>query len=177
MGNPPKKAQIHILYANFISTPIGRMMSVTDATHVYLLEFMDRRGLEKEIETLRKKHHARILVGETNVHQQLAKELALYFEKKLTKFTVPLSLHGTPFQMKVWEQLSLIPAGETRSYRDLAAKLGDPHLVRAVGNANGANQLAIIIPCHRVIQTSGELGGYGGGIERKKYLLQLEQRA
>lgn len=164
MGNPPKKAQIHILYANFISTPIGRMMSVTDATHVYLLEFMDRRGLEKEIETLRKKHHARILVGETNVHQQLAKELALYFEKKLTKFTVQLSLHGTPFQMKVWEQLSLIPAGETRSYRDLAAKLGDPHSVRAVGNANGANQLAIIIPCHRVIQTSGELGGYGGGL-------------
>lgn len=67
-------------------------------------------------------------------------------------------------------------AGETRSYRDLAIMLGDPHLVRAVGNANGANQLAIIIPCHRVIQTSGELGGYGGGIERKKYLLQLEQR-
>ncbi|MGQ9021315.1 MULTISPECIES: bifunctional transcriptional activator/DNA repair enzyme AdaA [unclassified Bacillus (in: firmicutes)] len=176
MGNPPKKTQTKILHANFISTPIGRMISVTDATHVYLLEFVDRRGLEKEIENMRKKHQARILVGETNVHQQLAKELTLYFEKKLTQFSVPLSLHGTPFQMKVWDLLTRIPSGKTSSYRELAVMLGDPHLVRAVGNANGANQLAIIIPCHRVIQTSGELGGYGGGIERKKYLLQLEQR-
>lgn len=176
MGNPPKKTQTKILHANFISTPIGRMISVTDATHVYLLEFVDRRGLEKEIENMRKKHQARILVGETNVHQQLAKELTLYFEKKLTQFSVPLSLHGTPFQMKVWDLLTRIPSGETSSYRELAMMLGDPHLVRAVGNANGANQLAIIIPCHRVIQTSGELGGYGGGVERKKYLLQLEQR-
>lgn len=102
MGNPPKKAQVNILHANFISTPIGRMMSISDATHVYLLEFMDRRGLEREIENIRKKHHARILVGETNVHQQLAKELALYFEKKLTQFTVPLAIHGTPFQKRVW---------------------------------------------------------------------------
>ncbi|MES1036334.1 bifunctional transcriptional activator/DNA repair enzyme AdaA [Bacillus pumilus] len=175
MGNPPKKAQTKILHANFISTPIGRMISVTDAAHVYLLEFMDRRGLEKEIENMRKKHHARILVGETNVHHQLVKELTLYFERKLTRFTVPLSMHGTPFQLKVWGLLTRIPSGETSSYRDLAVMLGDPHLVRAVGNANGANQLAIIIPCHRVIQTSGELGGYGGGVERKKYLLQLEQ--
>ncbi|BBP88727.1 hypothetical protein BsIDN1_23450 [Bacillus safensis] len=97
MGNPPKKAQIHILYANFISTPIGRMMSVTDATHVYLLEFMDRRGLEKKIETLRKKHHARILVGETNVHQQLAKELALYFEKKADQVYCTAFLTWHPF--------------------------------------------------------------------------------
>lgn len=89
---------------------------------------------------------------------------------------MPLAIHGTPFQKRVWDLLLQIPPGETRSYRDLAIMLGDPHLVRAVGNANGANQLAVIIPCHRVIQTNGELGGYGGGIERKKYLLQLEQK-
>ncbi|MFS0654413.1 bifunctional transcriptional activator/DNA repair enzyme AdaA [Bacillus sp. 179-C3.3 HS] len=175
MGNPPKKTDVKILYAHFITTPIGRMISMSDETHLYLLEFLDRRGLEKEIENMRNKQNVRILFGETEVYQRLVEELHLYFEKKLTTFTVPLSLHGTPFQRKVWDLLVNIPAGETRSYRDLATILGDQHLVRAVGNANGANQIAIVIPCHRVIQTNGGLGGYAGGIERKKYLLQLEQ--
>lgn len=87
----------------------------------------------------------------------------------------PLYLFGSPLQQKVWEQLQEIPVGETRSYKDLAGNLGDVNKVRAVGNANGANQISILIPCHRVIASNGDLGGYGGGVARKQYLLDLEQ--
>lgn len=175
MGNPPKKANVLLLYANIITTPLGRMISITNESYLFLLEFMDRRGLEKEIEKLRLKHNARIVTGETEINKSVVEQLGRYFSKQQTHFTIPLYLDGTPFQKKVWHELQQIPAGETRNYQDIALSLGDPHYVRAVGNANGANQISIIIPCHRVIKTSGELGGYGGGVHRKKYLLNLEQ--
>ncbi|MED4057298.1 trifunctional transcriptional activator/DNA repair protein Ada/methylated-DNA--[protein]-cysteine S-methyltransferase [Niallia taxi] len=175
MGNPPKKTSISIIYANIFSTPLGNMISLSDANYLYLLEFTDRRGLEREIEKLRVKQNARILPGNTDVHTSLVHQLNLYYSNKLFQFSIPILKSGTPFQMKVWDILSSIPTGQTMSYQDIASKLGDKNLVRAVGNANGANQIAIIIPCHRVINTNGELGGYGGGIERKKYLLELEK--
>lgn len=174
MGNPPKRANVLLLYANIITTPLGRMISITNESYLFLLEFMDRRGLEKEIEKLRLKHNARIVTGETEINKSVVEQLGRYFSKQQTHFTIPLYLDGTPFQKKVWHELQQIPAGETRNYQDIALSLGDPHYVRAVGNANGANQISIIIPCHRVIKTSGELGGYGGGVHRKKYLLNLE---
>ncbi|MEN2667212.1 trifunctional transcriptional activator/DNA repair protein Ada/methylated-DNA--[protein]-cysteine S-methyltransferase [Listeria aquatica] len=174
MGNPPKKTEVKPLYANIIAMPVGRMFSLTDEEALYLLEFMDRRGLEREIEQLRKKHNARILVGKTETNAKLEQELEEYFAQERTDFTIPLHLDGTPFQKQVWQSLLEIPSGETRSYQEIALTLGNKNLVRAVGNANGLNKIAIVIPCHRVIQTNGELGGYGGGIRRKKYLLQLE---
>jgi AraC family transcriptional regulator of adaptative response/methylated-DNA-[protein]-cysteine methyltransferase len=176
MGNPPKKGVIKILYASFVSTPIGRMISLSDDSYLYLLEFLDRRGLEKEIEKMRRKYNARIIHGETVITQNLANELALYFKEELTHFTTPIHTEGSAFQEKVWQLLCDIPIGTTVNYKDIAIQLGDKNKVRAVGNANGANQLAILIPCHRVINTNGELGGYGGGIARKKYLLDLERR-
>ncbi|MFC6345775.1 bifunctional transcriptional activator/DNA repair enzyme AdaA [Vagococcus carniphilus] len=175
MGNPAKKTAIKVLNANFISTPIGQMMSISDEEYIYLLEFADRRGLEREIERLRLKLNARIIPGQNKTNELLEQQLGEYFKKERTTFDVPLFRMGTPFQKKVWQILEEIPKGEVWSYKDIAEKLGNKNKVRAVGNANGANQLAIIIPCHRVIKTNGELGGYGGGLERKKYLLALEK--
>ena len=101
-------------------------------------------------------------------------QLDAYFAGERETFDVPLALHGTPFQRRVWEQLTRIPFGETISYSELARRLGDPKLVRAVGLANGRNPVSIIVPCHRVIGADGSLVGYGGGLERKQWLLEHE---
>jgi methylated-DNA-[protein]-cysteine S-methyltransferase len=101
-------------------------------------------------------------------------QLDAYFAGELEAFDIPLALHGTPFQQRVWEQLTRIPFGETISYSELARRLGDPKLVRAVGLANGRNPVSIIVPCHRVIGADGSLVGYGGGLERKRWLLEHE---
>lgn len=98
-----------------------------------------------------------------------------YLEGKRTEFDVPLDLRGTPFQLSVWNALLAIPYGETRSYGDVAKNVRNPDAVRAVGAANGANPVALIVPCHRVIQSGGKLGGYGGGLDLKRRLLAMEQ--
>lgn len=104
-------------------------------------------------------------------------QLNAYFAGELKDFTLPLSLHGTPFQRSVWDQLRKIPYGETRSYGQLAAALGNPGASRAVGLANGRNPIGIIVPCHRVVGASGSLTGYGGGLPRKQRLLDFERGA
>ena len=175
MGNPRKKGDIKLLWAHFISTPIGTMLSLADEEYLYLLEFTDRRGLEREIERLRLSENFRIVPGKNRINQLTEKELQAYFRKELKSFSVPIRKKGTPFQQSVWALLDEIPIGSTWTYKDIAEKLGNADKVRAVGNANGCNQLGIIVPCHRVIKTSGELGGYAGGIERKNYLLSLEK--
>jgi methylated-DNA-[protein]-cysteine S-methyltransferase len=101
-------------------------------------------------------------------------QLDAYFAGELERFDVPLALHGTEFQLRVWDELVQIPFGETISYSELARRLGDPKLVRAVGTANGRNPVSIIVPCHRVIGADGSLVGYGGGLERKQWLLEHE---
>ncbi|MGT2924405.1 bifunctional transcriptional activator/DNA repair enzyme AdaA [Streptococcus caviae] len=176
MGNPAKKTTVKVLTASFITTPIGRMLALADEAYLYLLEFDNRRGLEREIERLRSRLNARIIHGSNTLLQQLEQELAAYFSGTFTGFTIPLHLSGSAFQRAVWDLLRKIPLGETLTYKDLALALGDVNKVRAVGNANGANQIAILIPCHRVIASDGSLGGYGGGTERKKYLLELEKK-
>lgn len=102
-------------------------------------------------------------------------QLGEYFDGKRTEFDVPLRMHGTDFQRKVWDALLDIPAGETRTYGDLAARLGQPSASRAVGLANGKNPISIIVPCHRVVGANGSLTGYGGGLPRKRFLLELER--
>lgn len=176
MGNPATNASTRILNASFISTPIGRMLCLSDEEYLYLLEFEDRRGLEREIEQLRMKHQFRIIYGQTIIHQQVEAQLAEYFQGERTTFSLPLFYDGSPFQKQVWKILETIPSGQTLSYRDIALQLGDKHKVRAVGRANGLNKIAIIIPCHRVIGSDGSLTGYAGGLERKQYLLELEKR-
>lgn len=105
---------------------------------------------------------------------ELARELEAYFAGTLRRFDVPLDRQGTPFQKRVWRELEGIPFGETRSYRQIATAIGTENAVRAVGAANGANPVPIVVPCHRVIGSSGKLVGYGGGLELKKRLLELE---
>ena len=110
-----------------------------------------------------------------DLHYRAVAELEQYFAGSLRDFTVPIKLHGTPFQLAVWQELLKIPYGETRSYKDIALAIGKPKATRAVGGANHNNPISIIVPCHRVIASDGSLGGYGGGLDIKQWLLELEK--
>ena len=173
---PTKLGNQKILKAAWLDTPLGPMVAIANDEALYLLEFVDRRGLEREIERLRQKTQSAIIPGRTQTIDLIEKELNLYFKGKLKIFETPLLPIGSLFQKRVWEELLKIPPGETRAYAELAITLGKPSAFRAVAQANGANQFAIIIPCHRVINTNGELGGYGGGIPRKKWLIDHERK-
>ncbi|HYF91763.1 MAG TPA: methylated-DNA--[protein]-cysteine S-methyltransferase [Symbiobacteriaceae bacterium] len=109
--------------------------------------------------------------------EPVARQLAAYFDRTLTEFDLPLDMRGTPFQREVWQALTTIPFGQTRSYGQIAAQIARPKAVRAVGAANGANPVPVIVPCHRVIGSNGTLTGYAGGLELKQRLLELEGRA
>jgi len=152
------------------------MIAIADEEGLYLLEFVDRRGLENEIKKLRKKLNAAIVPGENAVLKNIAFEIKNYFDNKIFIFTTPIHLIGSIFQKKVWEALRNIPPGETRAYLDIAKSIFAPKAFRAVALANGANPLCIIVPCHRVINSNGKIGGYGGGIARKQWLLEHEKK-
>lgn len=161
----------------WILTPLGPMIAGATDEGICLLEFSDRRMLEAQFKTLRRLFDGPVVMG-TNPHlERLQAELAGYFARTLREFSVPLVFPGTAFQRRVWEHLLKVPYGQTRSYQELAAAVGDPAAVRAVGRANGMNRIAILIPCHRIVNKNGDLGGYGGGLRRKQYLLDLELSA
>ncbi|MEM8547180.1 MAG: methylated-DNA--[protein]-cysteine S-methyltransferase, partial [Pseudomonadota bacterium] len=165
------------LRATPLETPLGTMLAIGDDDHLHLLEFMDRRALKGELRKLQKFAPGDIGVGESATTDQVAKELNAFFNGQLRTFETPLHLHGTPFQQQVWRELMRIPLGETRSYAQLASAIGKPTAMRAVARANGANQLALVIPCHRVIGADGSLTGYGGGLWRKQKLIDVERSA
>ena len=171
MGAPPAGRTARALFAVWLDTPLGPMTAIGDEDALYLLEYVDRRGLERQIERLRLRAKAGIVPGRTAPIAQIEAELAAYFAGRSMRFTTPLARLGSPFQNAVWDALLAIPPGQTRSYADLARAIGKPQAVRAAAQANGANQLAIVIPCHRVINADGALGGYGGGLPRKHWLL------
>lgn len=172
---PTKQGQNNILVASRLDTKLGPMIAIASEAALYLLEFVDRRGLEREVERLRKKTKSVIIPGQTPPLLSIQHELNAYFNGQLSVFNTPTCLLGSPFQLQVWDALQIIPHGETRSYADIARSIGKPTAFRAVAQANGANQLAIIIPCHRVINNNGGLGGYGGGITRKQWLINHEK--
>lgn len=160
---------------SWIRSPLGPLVAGATAAGICLLEFTDRRMLEAQFDAMRKRFDAPVVPG-CNTHlEKLEEELESYFAGSLQEFTVPLIYPGTPFQRRVWDQLLAIPYGATRSYQHIAAATGDPKAVRAVGRANGMNRIAIVIPCHRVVNKDGRLGGYGGGLRRKQFLLDLER--
>jgi AraC family transcriptional regulator of adaptative response/methylated-DNA-[protein]-cysteine methyltransferase len=177
MGAAPTACDQHhkILKSAWLDTPLGPMLAISDDEGLYLLEFVERRGLEKEIERLYHKTKAVIIPGRTAAIDSIEQELGHYFAGELKKFKTSIHLLGSPFQKMVWQELMHIPYGQTRSYLAQAEAIGKASSVRAVANANGANQLALIIPCHRIINSNGELGGYGGGIVRKQWLLDHEK--
>jgi len=176
-GTPPSDAKdAKVLQAAWYESPLGAMIAIGNDEHIYLLEFVDRRGLENEIIQLRKRAGCVIIPG-TNPHlDKLGEELKSYFDGSTVEFTVPFTMGGTEFERAVWKQLCMIPPGETWSYAQLARNVGKPAAVRAVGRANGKNCLAIIIPCHRVIGADGSLSGYGGGVWRKRWLIDHERK-
>ena len=171
-GKFPKDA---LLRAAHIPTPLGDMIAVCDTRALHLLEFADRKALPTELARLRKMAKVDIGIGRTDVTTQVAQELEAFFDGKCPEFKVPVVMHGTPFTRAVWTALRAIPAGQTRSYGALAQSIGAPTASRAVARANGANQIALIIPCHRVIGADGSLTGYGGGLWRKQKLIDLEK--
>ncbi|MBL4615064.1 MAG: methylated-DNA--[protein]-cysteine S-methyltransferase [Magnetovibrio sp.] len=142
-----------------------------------MLEFTDRRGLEREIERLRSRHKARIIPGHTAITRSIEDELRNNFAGQLRTFETPLAEFGSDFQKSIWQALRGVPFGTTSTYADLSIQVGKPGANRATGRANGDNQLAIIVPCHRILDADGALVGYGGGIERKQWLIEHEKRA
>lgn len=172
---PTKLGESQILKASWLDTPLGPMIAIANEEALYLLEFVDRRGLEREIERLRKRTKSAIIPGHTKQIASIENEIKRYFKGELTEFKTPVFFLGSPFQKRVWEELMKIPPGETRSYAEIARAIEQPAAFRAVAQANGANQFAIVIPCHRVINSNGEIGGYGGGVARKQWLLDHER--
>ncbi len=162
-----------IKYVRILS-PLGPLVAGANTRGICLLEFADRPMLETQLNRIKKRFDAEVIPGESTFLDALQLQLEKYFEGSLQKFTIPLEMSGTPFQERVWRSLLQIPYGETRSYSGIAEKIGRPSAVRAVARANGDNRIAIIIPCHRVIGADGKMVGYGGGLWRKKFLLDLE---
>lgn len=162
------------IVTSWIESPFGPLVAAATSRGICLLEFTDRRMLDHQFKRLRRYFNSAIVPGD-NIHiTQLKKELKEYFDGKRREFSVALVFPGSPFEEKVWNALLKIPAGTTASYHDVARMIGTPQSSRAVGRANGMNRIAIVIPCHRVINKNGRLGGYGGGVWRKKMLLALE---
>lgn len=175
VGQPPKNAERQaIIIINRVTTPLGPMFVCASESGICLLEFVDRRALETEFRDLQRLLKAVIISGDNKHIIQLKAELKEYFEGKRNFFTVQLDTPGTPFQKRVWDELIEIPYGSTRSYQQQAEAINNPAAVRAVARANGSNRIAIVIPCHRVIGKDGNLTGYAGGLERKRWLLQHE---
>lgn len=177
-GFSPKESKYkNIISVTRIPTPLGPMMAGATAAGICLLEFTDRRMIETQVERLRKYLKAELIPGKSPFFEQLTAELDLYFEGKLKGFTVPLVTPGTDFQQQVWRVLQKIPYGKTRSYKDQAIAIDNLKAIRAVATANGDNRIAILIPCHRVIGSDGSMTGYGGGVWRKQWLLDLERKS
>lgn len=176
-GDPPGRGRdTSVLTVQSMETPIGPFIAGAVEEGICLFEFADRRALEAQIMAIRKVFQRPAVPGSHAHLQQLEEEVERYFKGSLRSFDVPLVTRGTPFQELVWSALRDIPFGETRSYDDIARAIGRPSAHRAVGRANGQNRLAVIIPCHRVVGADGTLTGYGGGLWRKQYLLDLERR-
>lgn len=154
-----------------ISSPLWDLYAIADEEYLLVLEFLDSQELGKKIARF-----PSIEQWKNNIIKKTIVELGEYFEWKIKKFTIPLSVVGTDFQKNAWKWLQAIPYGQTRSYGEQAKMIDNPRAVRAIGWANHNNHIVIIIPCHRVIGASGKLVGYGGGIERKIWLLDHEKR-
>lgn len=165
-----------ILKASLLETPLGPVIAVADERALFLLEFIDKHGLEHQVEKFRIKAKAVIIPGITEPINSIERELRSYFEGSLKNFKTVLNLTGTSFQELVWSELCQISYGETKSYAEQARSIERQSAYRAVANANGANRIAIVIPCHRIIRSNGELGGYGAGVDRKRWLLEHEQK-
>ncbi|MFY8106221.1 MAG: bifunctional transcriptional activator/DNA repair enzyme AdaA [Elstera sp.] len=171
---PAQGRERTLLSAQWIETPLGPMLAVADETGIHVLEFADRIALPGELEQVQRRVGA-ICFSPHPLLTALAEALAAYFDGHSAEFTLPLASLGSAFYQQVWAALQQIPAGTTTSYKTLAERIGRPTATRAVAQANGANPIAILVPCHRVIGADGKLVGYGGKLWRKRWLLNHER--
>jgi AraC family transcriptional regulator of adaptative response/methylated-DNA-[protein]-cysteine methyltransferase len=177
-GAPPSQLRAtSCVHVSTLPSPVGLLISAATREGVCMLEFADRKALMSQAASLKRWFDQPIVPGMNERLEELHAELAEYFAKEREQFSVPLEIRGTPFQREVWDRLLAIPFGETRSYRDIAIEIGNASAVRAVGRTNGLNRISIVIPCHRVVRDDGTLCGYGGGLWRKRWLLDHEQTA
>ncbi|MDR2690994.1 MAG: methylated-DNA--[protein]-cysteine S-methyltransferase [Dysgonamonadaceae bacterium] len=158
-------------------SPIGLLNIAATADGICRLDFADKPTAGRRMESFAEMLNASICQNDNRHINELESQLKEYFEGKRKLFTVKLFLQGTPFQKKVWAALQEIPYGSTCSYKEQSVAIGMPKAVRAVAGANGANPVSIVVPCHRVIGSNGQLTGYGGGLWRKKFLLELETKS
>ena len=159
----------------FAQMPWCELLIATGERGLVAVQFVGNEGRQHEVARLAAHWRGSELVESEKENRQAIEELNAYAAGRLCEFTVPLELRGTEFQMSAWRALLEIPYGETRSYGDLARAIGHPQAFRAVGMANHSNPIAIIVPCHRVIGSDRRLTGYGGGLDLKKTLLELER--
>jgi len=160
------------LFLDQLKSPIGAIALISDGEALRVLDFVD---CEERMQRLLTLHYGTQPVVESRESLGIRRRVEAYFEGELLSLdSIAVSTEGTPFQKSVWAELRKIPAGTTASYGELAKRLGKPGASRAVGLANGSNPIAVVVPCHRVIGSNGALTGYGGGIERKQWLLKHE---
>lgn len=174
-ASPSNSKQKQIIDITRLETPLGTMFACATENGICLLEFSDGKMLETEFKSLSKILNGTIVQGANKYFDMLGQQLTEYFEGRRKEFSVPLCTPGTKFQQAVWKVLQNVPYGKTRSYQQQANELNKPGAVRAVAHANGMNRISILIPCHRIIGSDGQLTGYGGGLWRKKWLLDLEK--
>lgn len=174
-GHAPQEMRVPgVALADWIDTPLGPMIAIADDSHLHLLEYTERKALPQGLQRISAHLGGRIGLGRTAITDLTEAALAAYLAGQEGRLDLPVRLHGTAFQCRVWQALQAIPAGETRSYGQIAAAVGAPAAVRAVAAANAANRLALVVPCHRVIGADGQLQGYAGGIWRKRRLIEIE---
>ena len=159
-----------------VGSPIGKFVAGATLKGCCVYEFLDRGGLKTIKTRIEKRYKMKMMKGTNKFIDQMETQVNEYYRGKRKKFSLKLDLQGTKFEIIDWLELMKIPYGETRSYGEIAKQLCKPGAARAVGRANGANYLPIIIPCHRVIEANGNLRGYGGKLWRKKFLLDLERK-
>ena len=162
--------------AGWLRTPLGSMLAVGNDDHLYMLSFMELANTERKTALIQKRLRATLDLGDSESINSVRDEVNRYFSGKLREFKTPLRFTGTQFQNRVWEELYRVPYGNTVSYAELAVRIGKPAAFRAVAQANAQNPIHIIVPCHRVINSDGGLGGYAAGQERKQWLLDFERK-
>ena len=167
---------MQVLIKTLLKTPFGMMVAISDESYLYLLKFIEQDNLEKSLILIKKATGCLITDGTTSITITLEQQLNQYFNGTLHQFTIPTNPIGTDFQKSCWQALLQVPYGATMSYDKQAIVMGNRKAFRAVANANKHNPIAIIIPCHRIIKSNGDLCGYNGGVHRKQRLLALEQR-
>lgn len=167
--------QPRTLNADWVETPVGTLLAAGDQDHLHLLSFLQKSTMMRKAALVQKKLNARLEMGISSTVHSIAAELKEYFDGKRRMFETPLQLLGTVFQIAVWEEVRKVPFGHTITYDELANRIGKPAAFRAVAQANAQNPVAIAVPCHRVINSDGGLGGYDAGLERKRWLLDFEK--